>query len=340
VVGVELHKALCSKEIDIALSAYDGLCPQRDTQTNNNLASDINKFFHHDAPCLNIWHQFRLSKTIGRGKYVAFPIFELDSFNPEELHHLTYPDHLVVCSEWAKNIIYKAGIKTPTDVVELGVDTSVFHPVRPEAPNRNFVFLNVGKWEVRKGHDILVEAFNQAFTPQDKVELWMMTTNRFLTEQEAGDWERLYLHSPMGRAEKIMLIPWLKSQLDVVRVMQAADCGVFPARAEGWNLELLEMMACGKPVIATNYSAHTQFCNPENCSLIQIDNNEIAYDNKWFFGQGEWAELGPDQLEQLVHHMRTIASGGPGISKKGVETAKHLSWSRAADKLQEIIYHD
>ena len=57
--------------------------------------------------------------------------------------------------------------------------------------------------------------------------------------------------------------------------MAKTDCGVFPARAEGWNLELLEMMSCNKPVIATNYSAHTEFCDDKNCMLIDIEDMEI-----------------------------------------------------------------
>ena len=68
--------------------------------------------------------------------------------------------------------------------------------------------------------------------------------------------------------------------------MSQTDCGVFPARAEGWNLELLEMMSCGKNVIATNYSSHTEFCNSENCMLVETTELEDAHDGKWFRGQG------------------------------------------------------
>jgi hypothetical protein len=39
------------------------------------------------------------------------------------------------------------------------------------------VFLNVGKWEYRKGHDVLLEAFNKAFEPTDNVRLVMNCHN-------------------------------------------------------------------------------------------------------------------------------------------------------------------
>ena len=66
--------------------------------------------------------------------------------------------------------------------------------------------------------------------------------------------------------------------------MSKVDVGIFPSRAEGWNLEILELMSCGKHIITTNYSAHTEFCNKENALLVDIDELETAYDGKWFLG--------------------------------------------------------
>ena len=35
-----------------------------------------------DAPYIKIWHQFDLSEHIGKGKYYAYPFFELDTLAP------------------------------------------------------------------------------------------------------------------------------------------------------------------------------------------------------------------------------------------------------------------
>ena len=71
-------------------------------------------------------------------------------------------------------------------------------------------------------------------------------------------------------------------------------------------MEWLELMSCGKHVISTAYSGHTQFCNKENCLLIDIEDKEEAVDNKWFFGQGKWASLGEKQLRQTAYYMSAI----------------------------------
>ena len=90
------------------------------------------------------------------------------------------------------------------------------------------------------------------------------------------------------------------------------------------------MMSCGKHVIATNYSAHTEFCNEENCRLIEIDKLESAYDGKWFFYQGQWGSLGDKQNESLVKNFREIhelkKTGNLGVNISGIETATKFSW--------------
>ena len=121
--------------------------------------------------------------------------------------------------------------------------------------------------------------------------------------------------------------------------MKQADCGIFPARAEGWNLELLEMMSCGKHVIATNYSAHTEFCNKDNCMLVEIDSLEKAEDGVFFSGEyGEWASISESSKDQIIEHMRKAHSlkqafSGSIPNPKGVETAKSFTWSNSTKEL-------
>lgn len=344
VVGYNVTLGLFNRGWDISLFPTGGLRKDNNLPVFEGLGKK-SVFFHHNAPCLKIWHQFDLATTAGRGQYFAWPIFELDTFDKREVHHLQYPDKLIVCSEWAKQVIQSHAILQEIHVVPLGVDTNVFNPnihSQRKQGNNNTIFLHAGKWEVRKGHDFMVDWFNDAFTPDDDVELWLMPHNPFLTPEQSKDWERLYLSSSMGKAGKITLIPWQQNQHQVAQIMAQADCGLFPARAEGWNLELLEMMAMGKQVITTNYSAHTEFCNKENAMLIECNNLESAHDGKWFFGQGNWLNIGEKEKEQGIEYMRTVhtAKGTdyPMINEAGIATGKEFSWANTIDKLSEIIY--
>jgi glycosyltransferase involved in cell wall biosynthesis len=227
-------------------------------------------------------------------------------------------------------------------VVPLGVDTTVFnfHKI-PRNQNTDVIFMNVGKWEIRKGHDILLSQFERAFTPQDNVQLWLMPFNPFLTPGDKINWEHMYLDSVMGRAGKIKIFPWTESQADVSSLMAQAHCGIFPSRAEGWNLELLEMLALGKSVITTKYAAHTEFCNTKNSMLVEINNLESAYDGKWFFDQGNWAMIDQGADQQFVSFMRATYEhykANPNyINEIGIETANNFTWRESAKKLDVAL---
>ena len=92
----------------------------------------------------------------------------------------------------------------------------------------------------------------------------------------------------------------------------------------------------GTPVITTDYSAHTEFCNNNNSYLVNIDSNEDAYDGKWFFGQGEWANLGNSQIDQCIEHMRDVYKNKP-YNKEGEKTGKRFNWKSSAEKLVKNI---
>ena len=290
-----------------------------------------------DRPHVKIWHQHDLITRVGRGKHFGFPIFELTQFDHQELISLSHCDELLVCSEWAKSILDKS-VGCNVHVVPLGVDTETFYPAQITNSEKT-VFFNCGKWEKRKGHDILGECFNKAFTKTDNVELWMMCDNPFIGDKNE-QWKKIYLESPLG--DKIKIIPRQQYHHDVARLMNMVDCGVFPARAEGWNLELLEMMACGKHVIATNYSAHTEFCTPVNCRLVNTHNLETAFDGVFFDGtKGFWAELAKDQEDVIIEYMRDIhslkQSGQLGLNQNGIDTANKFTWKNTVDKLLEAV---
>lgn len=310
------------------------LFPIGQIQTASKYVADIKKsientdFFDVNAPCIKIWHQHDMASFIGKGKHIGFPIFELDKFNSREKHHLSTCDEIFVCSRWAKDVILN-NLNFPENLVKivpLGVDNSVFKPIISK--RKPTIFLNVGKWEVRKGHDILPDLFSKSFNSGDNVELWMMNDNPFLNDEQTEHWKNLYRNSDLG--DKIRFIPRVKSHEEVAQLMSQADCGLFPSRAEGWNLEILEMMACGKQIIATDYSGHTEFCDEANSHLVPMEELEPANDGVWFHGHGNWMKITNDNMKTLSNYMKHIhylkQNGHLGINKNAVKTANYFSW--------------
>jgi glycosyltransferase involved in cell wall biosynthesis len=294
--------------------------------------------FDHQAPCLKIWHQFDLASRIGSGKYFSFPFFEVDKLQPKEVKHLNSCDGIFVASTWAKNILINNGVNKPISVSPLAVDMDIFSvPPKIKLHKNNYVFFHIGKWEYRKSQDFLFKCFDKAFEENDNVELWLLPHNPFLTEQETKSW--LSLASQAKLKSKIKIFERLPTQYHLAEFIYNADCGVYLSRAEGWNNEILESMAINKPIIATNFSAHTEYCNSDNCYLVDVEDTEIANDGKWFNGQGRWAKLGQKELDQTVNFMRYVYNNNVQKNPGGLETAKKYTWTNTASIIANSIFN-
>lgn len=293
-------------------------------------------FFDSKAPSLRIFHQWILGEHVGKGLHAAFPIFELDRLTDRERHHLNQQDLIFVASRWARDVLLNSGVQRPVCVAPLGVNQKYFS-ARPLPETTTTTFLHCGKLEYRKGAYDILEAFSRAFNPGDNVRLLFHVHNPFLAQNRASELfnEFMGLCKQNRMATHILNTEArLATQEDVAVLMQGADCGLFPARAEGWNLELSEMLAMARHCIATNYSGHTEFITESTCRLIPVTETETAFDGVYFGGQGRWAKLGQVQLDIMIEHMRDVhkkkQNGELNINTEAAEHMKRYSWQATA----------
>lgn len=326
-------KYLCKAGVDVATIP---IIPYRPQDPDPMFTDEVVKPFHHDADCLKIWHQHDLAGHTGRGNYFAFSAFELEDLNDQEIYNMKYPDIMLVPTKWAVNVCAASNVRAYA--CPLGYEPELFSPKEGEMdPSDWTVFGNFGKWEVRKGHDILIDAFNAAFEKDDNVTLAMMPHNFFIREEGNKQWADKYLRSKLG--SKIEIIPRMDTQKDVSNVMRQIHCAVFPARAEGWNLEALECMALGKDVIITNCTGHTEFVD-NSCRLIDMpDEFERAYDGVFFHGVSRWRRFGKQSFEQLVEHLRAVHKnrGNRKLNNAAINRASEFTWEKSINVLQEKI---
>jgi glycosyltransferase involved in cell wall biosynthesis len=262
-------------------------------------------FSHPKLDTVRIFHQFSMAESIGAGKRIGFPIFELDRFTTQEKNHLRSLDGIWVTSNWGKGVVENEVPGIPCKVIPLGYDPDIFFPNRLfPAQSDTFVVGNIGKLEHRKGHGEIVEIFNAAFEKTDDVELWLGLDSFHINKTELDNFVKTSKESKLG--DKIRFIPRMDSQVDVAEIINCFDVGLFPSRAEGWNLELLECLACDIPCVATDYSAHTEFCRADEVYLVKPEFMELAHDGRWFFSKGYWAQINKEEKDQFVDHIRYL----------------------------------
>lgn len=249
---------------------------------------------------------------------------------------------LMVASNFTKSIFQKAGIKIPMKVVPNALDDEVRIKAKDKYKlntNKSFKFLHISTAKQRKGVDILIKAYFEEFTKDDDVTLVLKT---FPGPDNITD-ELINKYKNENSPEVIHINNPDLTEEDLRNLHASADCEVYPTRAEGFGLPILEAMFQETPVITTNYSGHLDFCNEENSYLIDYK-LEYAKDSELVNIGAKWAE--PD-IEHLKKLMREIYLGGTGnttlkeiIEKKvknAKKTAEKYTWENTAKVALEFI---
>lgn len=205
---------------------------------------------------------------------------------------------LLVMTTFVKEVFEKSGVQIPIEILSVGTSPELLSLNKNVSPIGNRVkFLNISSGKMRKGIDILIRAFTEEFTQDENVELVIKSfpnpdnkinelIDKFSNENSA---KITYLNKDMSFQEIIDLI------LD-------SSIAVYPTRAEGFGMPMLEALYLEKPLIVTNYSGHLDFCNSENSFLVdaKIVN---AIDSELFIEGSKWGD--PD-ISDLRRKMRFV----------------------------------
>ena len=115
----------------------------------------------------------------------------------------------------------------------------------------------------------------------------------------------------------------------------AIKCYVSLTRGEGFGLPTLEAAACGLPVIATEWSAHTEYLGQRwikvNKKLVEIPKSRV--DNAIFVAGAKWAE--PDEISYKQKLLKLRENHRiPADWAAETKTRLHRSHSQAAIELE------
>lgn len=152
---------------------------------------------------------------------------------------------ITVCAALKESLVDLGAPESKVTVLRNGVDLKVFTPGDREASRRSFnvdgsIIASVGLLIERKGHNLIIEALEHL--PD-------------VTLLIAGDGplksQLLSLASKCGVQNRVKFLGNLPHE-KLVDVYRAADALVLASSREGWANVLLESMACGTAVAATN----------------------------------------------------------------------------------------
>ena len=174
---------------------------------------------------------------------------------------------LITVSNALKEALVALGApETKVTVLRNGVDAAMFHPPHDRAAARAALgltgptLLSVGLLIERKGHHRIIEAMPS------------LPEYTLLVVGEGPERTRLAaLVDRLGVGDRVRLLG-ARPHADLPAFYGAADALVLASSREGWANVLLEAMACGTPVIASNIWGNPEVVRAPAAGLIMQAN--------------------------------------------------------------------
>ena len=262
-------------------------------------------------------------------------------------------DIVVAGSKWCEEVLRSYGLDNVTTIIQ-GTDPQIFNSFHPEKElfRNQFVVFSGGKFELRKGQDIVIRAYkvlqdrhkdvvlvNSWFNPWAHSMKTMAASPHIKFDITSGDYvtimNKILQDNGIDLERVITLVP--RPNALMARIYKNTDIGLFPNRCEGGtNLVLMEYMACGKPVIASYSSGHKDVINKDNS--IMIKNMESLSIND---GSGTRISTWDDpDLDETVEHLEWAYQNRDELRSYGLQAGndlKELTWKRCAEEFVEIL---
>ena len=250
---------------------------------------------------------------------IGYWMWELSEFPDAWLQVLDMVDEVWAPSRFVQQAV-SAKARCPVLWMPLAVDmngTSRMTRDDLDLPNDHFLFLfnfDFSSHFNRKNPLGIISAFRRNFQ-EEKVKLVLKTMSFEWHDKEVQE-----LKDVIDGDSRIILIDRTLSFEELFALESCCDAFVSLHRSEGFGRGMAELMALGKPVIATNYSGNADFtldgnsC-PVDYQLIPVESGQYPY------GDGQvWAD--PD-IEQAGWYMRRLVDD-PSYGRRLGATAKEF----------------
>jgi hypothetical protein len=268
---------------------------------------------------------------------IGFTMLECDRLPDEWVRQANQMDEVWVPAPFNADTFRASGVTRPIHVIPLGFDPNYFSPaIRGYRIEDLFTFLSVFEWRERKAPELLLKAFNDEFRANEPVVLvcHALKDDRHDLHRAVAD---LGLSDSGGRVT--LLVNQLLPYHQLGALYRSADCFVLPTRAEGWGLPMLEAMACGVPVIATDWSAHTLFVNVETAYPIAVERLVEAESQVPYYRGAFWAQ---PSYEDCRRQMRTVFENQEEARAKGLRAAEwvrtRFTWAHSATTIADRLH--
>lgn len=256
-------------------------------------------------------------------------------------------------SKWNMEKLKEKGIENSGYLVQ-GIDPEIFYPDDTYTQNQDvFVIFSGGKFELRKGQDMVLRAFkilHEKYPDMVLINAWYnfwpvtmqsMSSSKYIrfSMRDGVSWdefisELLVMNGiDTGRVITLPVVPNEKMR----EIYLKSNIGLFPNRCEGGtNLVMMEYMACGRPVVASFSTGQKDVLGEEHSFMLRQ-----MKEYRVFNDQGElWAQWQEPSLDEVIAAIEYAYFHRDEAEIKGRRAAGYMrqfTWRNMAEKLMSII---
>lgn len=252
---------------------------------------------------------------------VIFTMWESTQLSMDVVDTLNTSKCVIVPNEWNKENFVNDGVTVPILKCPLFVDTNIFKYKRQY--DGDFTF-GTGNGDLRKRLNDVLKCFCKAFSPSTKdVKFSVKINPQELRELTKFSDDRILIN--VNKLSKQELASWYHS----------INIFVSGTSSEGWGLMQHEAMACGRPLIACQYSGLKEFF--DKSVGLPLSYEEVPSEWSWSYTNGLWSKFNEDDMIDRMrwsyNHPDEIIKLGKLSSKK----AKKFNLKNFVNKLTKIL---
>lgn len=259
-------------------------------------------------------------------------------------------DYIVAGSSWCEYQLRIGGVHNTATILQ-GIDSANFHPIPYRQDDNRFIVFSGGKFEYRKGQDLVIAAMrvfmqrhHDAYLACSWINQWpfsiatMAQSSHILFQPSNDDCLTILQRTLLENGiplERVYLAP-LVDNAQISQIYQQTDIGIFPNRCEGGNnMVMCEYMACGRTVIASDATGHADVITDRNAFPL-TNYTPLLVKNSSNQPSAIWHEPTVEELiEQLeyAYQNRDICRLKSAVAS---EDMKKLAWDKAAKEFHAI----
>lgn len=283
-------------------------------------------------------------QNYGKPVIAYFP-WETTKLYQNFLDRLQKFEGIWVPSEWQKQVLVESGIdNNKISVVNEGVDPNKFYPINKERDGKLRI-LHIGPWEYRKSTYEIIKTFVKLFENNDDVELRLSIHSKINSEYDTP--ENTFKKYGLPILKNIVFLDTL-SEDEYVKEIQNTDLYLSCSRSEGWNLPLIQALACNIPSIYSKCSGQLEFTN-EDAGIgidivgqypatrkLKVNNVDWCWD---VYGDypGDLYEPNYKQLEDEIFNFYHSYKKGKTYPNTSNVIHKNYDWNVISIKTNEIL---